>query len=65
MENLRILRAVLAGKEGGARRGAVLLNAAAACFVSGLGESLEACLPLAERSLDSGAALEKLGRLAQ
>ena len=56
---------MLAGKEGGARRGAVLLNAAAVCFVSGLGESLEACLPLAERSLDSGAALEKLGRLAQ
>lgn len=65
VENLRILRAVLAGKEGGARRGAILLNAAAVCFVSGLGESLEACLPLAERSLDSGAALEKLGRLAQ
>ncbi|MGN0866728.1 MAG: anthranilate phosphoribosyltransferase [Oligosphaeraceae bacterium] len=65
VENLRILRTILSGEDRTARRGAVLLNAAAVCLVSGLAGSLEEGIPLAERSIDGGAALEKLGRLAQ
>ena len=42
---------------------AVLLNAAALCMVAGAGRTLAECLPLAARSIDSGAALEKLARM--
>ena len=62
-ENAKILLDVLSGRDHTAKRGAVLLNAAAICAVSGLGETIRDCIPLAEKSIDSGAALEKLGRL--
>jgi len=62
-ENARILTDVLSGRDRTAKRGAVLLNAAAICAASGLGATIHDCLPLAERSIDGGAALEKLGRL--
>ncbi len=54
--------AVLRG-ERGARRDVVLLNAAAALLVAGVAADLKTALPLAERSLDSGAALAKLEAL--
>ena len=62
-ENAKILLDVLSGRDHTAKRGAVLLNAAAICSASGLGETIRDCIPLAEKSIDSGAALEKLGRL--
>jgi anthranilate phosphoribosyltransferase len=59
-----IARAVLAG-ERGPERDIVLLNAAAALFVGGAAESLAEGLPLAARSIDSGAARERLEALAE
>ena len=64
-ENARILQEILNGTDRSARRGMVLLNAAATCMVAGLGASLKECMPLAERSIDSGAALEKLNILLE
>ena len=63
-ENSRILLDVLSGRDHTAKRGAVLLNAAAICSAAGLGESIQSCIPLAARSIDSGAALEKLRRIS-
>ena len=62
-ENAKILLDVLSGRDHTAKRGAVLLNAAAICAASGLGETIRDCIPLAAKSIDGGAALEKLGRL--
>jgi anthranilate phosphoribosyltransferase len=62
-ENARILLDVLSGRDRTAKRGAVLLNAAAICAAAGLGDSIRACIPLAERSIDSGAAMDKLRRI--
>ena len=62
-ENARILLDILSGRDHTAKRGAVLLNAAAICCAAGLGESVKACIPLAAKSIDSGAAMEKLERL--
>lgn len=62
-ENAQILRAVLGGAQG-PHRDVVLLNAAATIYVSGRSESLEEGLHLAVRSIDSGAAQEKLQALA-
>jgi anthranilate phosphoribosyltransferase len=45
-------------------RALVVVNAAAALHVGGLSESLEHAARLAEQSIDSGAALEKLKQLA-
>jgi anthranilate phosphoribosyltransferase len=61
-ENAAMVRAVLAG-EPGPRREIVALNAAAALWVAGAAEGLEAGLALARRSLDSGAAEGKLAAL--
>jgi anthranilate phosphoribosyltransferase len=63
-ENAKILREVLAG-EVGARRDVVVLNAGAALWVAGLAEDLAGGLVLARKSLDSGAALERLERLVK
>jgi anthranilate phosphoribosyltransferase len=62
-ENAAILRAVLAG-EPGPRRDIVLLNAAAALWVTGAARGLAEGLLLARRSLDQGAAARKLELLA-
>lgn len=59
--NARIARDVLAGAAGGART-AVLLNAAAACYVAGLAESLREGIAVATRSIDTGAARDRLDR---
>ena len=63
-ENARILREVLAG-EPGPRRDIVALNAAAALWIAGAVEDLAAGLTLARRSIDSGAAKEKLAALVE
>jgi anthranilate phosphoribosyltransferase len=51
--------ALLEGRTG-PKRDIVVLNAAAAIYVGGKTESIEEALPLAEESLDSGAARRKL-----
>jgi len=62
--NAAIIREVLAGKKS-PRRDVVLLNAAAALVAAGRAEHLRDGLPLARKSIDSGAATAKLNALVQ
>jgi anthranilate phosphoribosyltransferase len=62
--NAEIIRKIVAGEKS-ARRDVVLLNAAAALVVAGRADSIASALPIAAESLDSGAAREKLERLAE
>jgi anthranilate phosphoribosyltransferase len=62
--NAAILREILGGKKS-PRRDVVLLNAAAALVAAGKAEHLGDALPLAARSIDSGAATAKLNALVQ
>ena len=64
-ENARQMRGVLSGRIGGAKRAATVLNAAAAIYVAGRAESLVEAVKLAQASVDSGAALEKLERMVK
>lgn len=59
-ENAAITRAILEGRERGAKRDAAVLNAAAALFVAGKADSLTKAVRLAEETIDSGKALSKL-----
>lgn len=61
-ENANITIQVLTG-ESGPRRNIVLLNAAAALYVSGQAPSIGKGLEMAEKSIDSGAALKKLNEV--
>ena len=54
--NARILRDVISGRQAGAARDVVLLNAGAAIFVSGMTETIEQGVRLAEASIESGMA---------
>ena len=63
-ENAAIIRALLRG-EVGACRDITLLNAAAALWVAGAAADLSAGLDLARKSLDSGAAAERLRQLVE
>jgi anthranilate phosphoribosyltransferase len=63
-ENAEIVRSVLEG-ESGARRDIVLINAGAAVWVAGAAEGLEDGIELARRSIDSGAARERLDLLIE
>jgi anthranilate phosphoribosyltransferase len=58
--NARILRDVLSGKETGAARDVILLNAGAAIFVSGRSGTIEKGVRQAETSIVSGAAEKAL-----
>ncbi|NIA20689.1 MAG: anthranilate phosphoribosyltransferase [Anaerolineaceae bacterium] len=58
----KVIRGVLAGRKGPARD-IVVLNSAAAIYVGGAAESIQAALPLAAESIDSGAAAKTLARL--
>lgn len=60
--NARIIRSVLAGEEG-PRRDIVILNAAAAIYLGDKAGSIADGIKYAERSIDSGRALEKLENL--
>jgi anthranilate phosphoribosyltransferase len=64
-ENARIIRAVLDGTRRDAARSLVVANAAAALLVGGEAEDLRAAARLAEKSIDSGAALAKLEQLVK
>lgn len=61
--NAQIIREVLAGKRRDEARALVIANAAAALLVGGLTQELKEAAALAEQSIDSGAAREKLDRL--
>jgi anthranilate phosphoribosyltransferase len=64
LENAAIVREVVSGKKS-ARRDVVLLNAAAALVASGRVDHLGDGIPLAVKSIDSGAAAGKLEALAR
>ena len=59
-ENAEITKAILEGKETGAKRHAVCLNAGAALYIAGKADSIETGVKLAEQLIDSGAAPKKL-----
>jgi anthranilate phosphoribosyltransferase len=62
--NAEIIREILRGKKS-ARRDVVLLNAAAALVAAGRADHLSGALPLAVRSIDSGAAAQTLEALVR
>ena len=62
--NAAIIREILQG-ENSARRDVVLLNAAAALVAAGKADHLADALPLAAKSVDSGAAQNKLEALVR
>lgn len=64
-ENAVIIRAVLSGTRQDEARALVVLNAAAAFVVGGLCADPRAAAGLAEKSIDSGAALNKLEQLVR
>jgi anthranilate phosphoribosyltransferase len=59
--NAKIVREVLGGAAGGARA-VTVLNAGAAIYAAGRSDSIADGVKVAERSIDSGAATELLGR---
>jgi anthranilate phosphoribosyltransferase len=63
-ENAAIIRAILGGEKS-PRRDVVLLNSAAALVAAGRADRIADAIPLAVRSVDSGAAAKKLGALAR
>ena len=63
-DSARRVQAVLAG-EAGCDRDIIVLNAAAALVVAGKAETIAAGIPLAEQSIDSGAAANALAKLVE
>ena len=63
-QNAEMLRGVLRG-ENGPRRAAAVLNGGAALAAAGVCETIAEGVQLAERAIDSGAALDRLERLAK
>ncbi|MBD0370600.1 MAG: anthranilate phosphoribosyltransferase [Pyrinomonadaceae bacterium] len=63
--NARIIREVLAGERRDEARSLVVMNAAAAIFVGGAAEDLPRATRLAEQSIDTGSAQDKLNRLVE
>ena len=64
MVNAKIIRDIFSGAERGAKREAVLFNAAAALFVAGKSKSLMDGWNLAAETIDAGLARAKLAELA-
>lgn len=64
-ENAAITRAILSGQEQGARRDAVLLNAAAGLYVADQAEDLQDGIKLAHELIDEGRALRQLEKFVQ
>ncbi len=63
-ENAQILKGIFSGKENGAKRAAVLINAGAAFYVAGIRRDIKEGIAYAEEVIDSGKALSKLEELA-
>ena len=62
-ENAQILRSVLTGEDHGAARAITLINSGAAILAAGRADDLRDGIRQAEKSIDSGAAMEKLDAL--
>ncbi|MCX5807629.1 MAG: anthranilate phosphoribosyltransferase [Proteobacteria bacterium] len=63
-ENAQILKGIFSGKENGAKRAAVLINAGAAFYVAGVRRDIKEGIAYAEEVIDSGKALKKIEELA-
>ena len=63
--NAQITKDVLSGKEQGAKREIVLLNAGATLYIGGLAESIADGVKLAAETIDSGKAIQTLEALVQ
>jgi anthranilate phosphoribosyltransferase len=63
-DNARVIRSVFSGEERGAKRDAILLNAAGAIAAAGHANDLRDGLHVAREALDSGAAAARLEALA-
>ncbi|MDO8886649.1 anthranilate phosphoribosyltransferase [Candidatus Oleimmundimicrobium sp.] len=63
-ENVCIAKAILNGEKG-SKRDIVLFNSAGAIFVGGKASNLKKAVELAQKSIDSGAALKKLNELVE
>lgn len=59
-QNAEITRDILSGRERGAKRQAVCLNAGASLYITGRAETIEEGVRMAEKLIDSGAAMKKL-----
>lgn len=64
-QNSKIIREILTGKRKDAARSLVLINAAAALFIGGKAVNLQDAVKIANESLESGKALEKLENLIE
>lgn len=62
-DNAEIIRNILSGKEKGAKRAIVLLNAGAAFYISDVAKSIKEGIQLAEDAIEKGKALKKLEAL--
>jgi len=63
--NARRIQSILSGQESGPARDMIILNAAAALHLAGIGESLPESLELARESIASGKASRSLDRLRE
>lgn len=63
-ENVKIVQEILAGKKG-SKRDIVLLNAGCAIYAADKADTISEGIKLAEKSIDSGAALKKLELLKE
>jgi anthranilate phosphoribosyltransferase len=63
-ENAEIIRKVLSG-ERGAKRNAVLINAALGLVCVGIVDDMKSGMEIAAQSIDSGAAMKKLNELVE
>lgn len=63
MENAKITQNILLGKEKGAKRDIVLLNAGATLYIGGVAETIASGVKLAADAINSGAAYAKLEEL--
>ena len=63
--NAQITRDIFSGKEKGAKRDIILLNAAFALFVDGNVRDIEEAIEIAKSGLDSGKASENLKLMAK
>jgi len=63
--NATIIRDILEGKEKGARRDVVLLNAAAAIIVANLADDFDSAIDMADTSIRDGKALSCLDKLVE
>ena len=65
LDNAKITLGILNGSINGAKRDIVVLNAGCALYISGKAESIEDGIKIANESIDSGKALDKLNQLIE